>query len=81
MYNPCPGVLENVPASRDYEGGFACELMLKDLGLAADAAEQSHANVPLGNHAKEIYTQLVNLGLNRKDFSIVYDALLHNKIK
>lgn len=55
VYNPCPGVLENVPASKGYEGGFACELMLKDLGLAADAAKQAHADVPLGNHAKEIY--------------------------
>lgn len=39
VYNPCPGVMENVPASRGYEGGFACELMLKDLGLASDAAK------------------------------------------
>jgi 3-hydroxyisobutyrate dehydrogenase-like beta-hydroxyacid dehydrogenase len=33
-YNPVPGVMENVPSSRDYERGFACELMLKDLRLA-----------------------------------------------
>merc|ERR1712039_898772 len=34
-YNPCPGVMEGVPAARDYSGGFACDLMIKDLGLAA----------------------------------------------
>ena len=26
-YNPWPGVMDNVPASRDYSGGFAAELM------------------------------------------------------
>ncbi|KAF1867072.1 hypothetical protein Lal_00049500, partial [Lupinus albus] len=26
-YNPVPGVMEGVPSSRDYNGGFACKLM------------------------------------------------------
>ena len=29
VYNPCPGVLDGVPASRDYEGGFGTALMTK----------------------------------------------------
>jgi hypothetical protein len=33
-YNPCPGVVANVPSSNDYNGGFASELMIKDLSLA-----------------------------------------------
>ena len=33
-YNPCPGVVANVPSSNDYNGGFASELMTKDLLLA-----------------------------------------------
>jgi len=33
-YNPVPGVMENVPASRDYEKGFGCSLLLKDLKIA-----------------------------------------------
>ena len=28
-YNPCPGVLENVPSSNDYLGGFGTALMAK----------------------------------------------------
>lgn len=28
-YNPCPGVLENVPSSNDYKGGFGTSLMAK----------------------------------------------------
>jgi 3-hydroxyisobutyrate dehydrogenase len=46
-YNPVPGVLENVPASRDYEGGFASDLMLKDLKLAVEMAK-GHSKVELG---------------------------------
>src|SRR6185436_3072180 len=38
LYNPYPGVMENAPASRGYTGGFGVDLMLKDLGLAAESA-------------------------------------------
>merc|ERR1712216_7218 len=47
-YNPFPGVMEGVPASRDYEGGFGSALMLKDLGLAIDAAKSGNQPLPLG---------------------------------
>jgi len=30
-YNPVPGVMEGVPASRNYAGGFASKLMVGDL--------------------------------------------------
>ena len=30
-----------MPASRDYEGGFATELMLKDLAIAVEIARKS----------------------------------------
>lgn len=33
-YNPIPNYIANTPSCRDYDGGFACDLMLKDLGLA-----------------------------------------------
>ena len=32
-YVPVPGILESVPANRDYNGGFGVNLLLKDLGL------------------------------------------------
>jgi len=38
-YNPRPGVLENVPSSRDYNGGFQVSLIRKDLSLALEAAD------------------------------------------
>lgn len=78
-YNPVPGVMENVPASRDYERGFACELMLKDLRLALDAAHESKTKTELGSKSKEIYEKLAASGLAKKDFGVIYDVLLKNK--
>lgn len=74
-YNPCPGVLEGVPASRDFEGGFATALMLKDLGLALSAA--SGANVPLraAPAALDAYKEAEAAGLGMKDFGAVYRLL------
>lgn len=34
VYNPHPGIIEGVPSSNNYNGGFACELMSKDLSLS-----------------------------------------------
>ena len=28
-YNPCPGVMEGVPSSNEYQGGFGTPLMTK----------------------------------------------------
>ncbi|MFP3274919.1 MAG: 3-hydroxyisobutyrate dehydrogenase, partial [Paraburkholderia sp.] len=47
-YNPFPGVIATAPSSRGYTGGFGTDLMLKDLGLATDAAKQAHQPVYLG---------------------------------
>jgi 3-hydroxyisobutyrate dehydrogenase len=55
VYNPFPGVMEGVPASRQYEGGFLTDLMSKDLGLAMDTAEGSRSSVPMGALAKNLY--------------------------
>jgi 3-hydroxyisobutyrate dehydrogenase len=47
-YNPWPGIVETAPAARGYSGGFGAELMLKDLGLATEAARQAHQPVVMG---------------------------------
>jgi len=54
-YNPYPGVMDGVPASRDYEGGFMVKLMQKDLGLAMEAALQSKSSTPMGALANSLY--------------------------
>ena len=52
------GVMEGVPASKDYKGGFACKLMCKDLGLAAAAAQHCGAKVPMSEEAARLYQQV-----------------------
>ncbi len=51
-YNPVPGVMENVPASRGYTGGFGVDLMAKDVSLAVNAAHSVKAPIPLGTLRK-----------------------------
>jgi 3-hydroxyisobutyrate dehydrogenase len=70
-YNPFPGVLENVPASRGYSGGFGADLMLKDLTLVTDAAKSARHPVMLGALAQQIYQKHSVDGNGAKDFSSV----------
>jgi len=55
VYNPWPGVMEGVPASRDYQGGFLVNLMTKDLGLAFDNAVANQASIPMGSLARNLF--------------------------
>jgi 3-hydroxyisobutyrate dehydrogenase len=71
-YNPVPGLMPNVPASRDYNGGFGVDLMAKDLSLAVSAAHSVKSPLPLGAAAQQIYNQVSNHGLGKKDFGVVY---------
>jgi 3-hydroxyisobutyrate dehydrogenase len=68
-YAPVPGVGPETPADHDYEGGFAAALMLKDLKLAAEAAQHVGAYTPMGAQAEELYQRFVDRGGGNKDFS------------
>jgi 3-hydroxyisobutyrate dehydrogenase len=69
-YCPVPGVGPETPADRDYDGGFAAALMLKDLRLAMEAAQGADAYTPMGAYAEELYTRFAErLGGGAKDFS------------
>ncbi len=70
-YAPVPGVGPDTPADHDYEGGFAAALMLKDLKLAMEAAQQAGAYTPMGAEAEELYARFVNRGGGSKDFSAI----------
>ncbi|TBW33532.1 3-hydroxyisobutyrate dehydrogenase [Azotobacter chroococcum] len=70
-YNPFPGVLENAPASRGYSGGFGTDLMLKDLGLASEAARQARQPVFLGALAQQLYQAFSAQGNGALDFSAI----------
>jgi 3-hydroxyisobutyrate dehydrogenase len=74
-YNPYPGVLPNAPASRGYTGGFGTDLMLKDLGLATDAAKQARQSVVMGATAQQLYQLLSSQGAGGLDFSSIINLL------
>jgi len=81
--NPVPGAVpdRSPPCERDYEGGFAMSLMLKDMQLAEDLASAKRSPLPLGIEATQIYEQAVedDSSLVNKDFSSVYRHLLATK--
>jgi 3-hydroxyisobutyrate dehydrogenase len=74
-YCPWPGPVPTAPSNRDYEGGFAAAMMLKDLKLAYEAAEASGAPTPLGTNAMVLYEDLVSAGYANKDFSFIIELL------
>ncbi|WP_373331918.1 3-hydroxyisobutyrate dehydrogenase [Thiopseudomonas alkaliphila] len=74
--NPYPDVLENAPASRGYSGGFGSDLMLKDLGLATEAARLSKQPVMLGAAAQQLYQAFSLQGHGGLDFSAIIKLYL-----
>ncbi|WP_201574838.1 3-hydroxyisobutyrate dehydrogenase [Psychrobacter sp. H8-1] len=70
VYNPYPQVMENVPSSNSYKGGFMANLMQKDLNLAMETAKDTGAKTPMGAKATELYdAHVVEHG--EKDFSSI----------
>lgn len=70
-YNPYPGVIETAPSSRGYTGGFGTDLMLKDLGLATDAAKGVRQPAFMGALAQQLYQAMSSRGDGKLDFSAV----------
>lgn len=79
VYNPCPGVMENVPASRGYSGGFGTALMHKDMGLATDAAKAIGHEMALAKLTQKIYSDVMKSGNADKDFGYVYEYIKNLK--
>lgn len=80
-YCPVEGVGPASPADRNFEGGFATDMMLKDLRLAKEAAISSGAVTPMGGHAEALYALLSEQGLGHKDFSSVIELLSKGTVK
>ncbi|KAH7435039.1 hypothetical protein KP509_06G046400 [Ceratopteris richardii] len=74
-YNPVPGVMKGVPASREYNGGFSCQLMKKDLELAVAAANENNALTPLAVQVKNMYGEMCEGGNGGKDFSSIFKLI------
>ena len=76
-YNPFPGVMKEAPASKNYSGGFLNSLMLKDLNLTEELANQSNSNTPMGRLARDLYEELNNQGFEGLDFSSIQQNYLN----
>ena len=70
VYNPYPQVMENVPSSNGYQGGFMSKLMQKDLNLAMQTAKDTNVETPMGAKAAELY-EAHTLENGDKDFSSI----------
>ena len=74
-YCPVPGPVPTAPSNRDYAGGFATALMLKDLKLAQNAAQGAGATTPLGAEAAQLYSLFAAQGNASMDFSGIIQML------
>ncbi|CAA0116358.1 3-hydroxyisobutyrate dehydrogenase [Halioglobus japonicus] len=75
VYNPYPEVMPTAPASNDYKPGFMVDLMVKDLGLAMEIAQQCEVDNAMGQLARELYGQHQEAGNGQRDFSSILRRL------
>ena len=74
-YCPVPGPVPAAPSNRNYQGGFASTLMLKDLTLAMEAAKAAGAETPMGALAAKLYAAFNEAGGGAQDFSAIITML------
>lgn len=79
VYNPCPNVMDNVPSSNNYQGGFMVDLMAKDLGLAMETALASKSSTPMGALSRSLYAMHAQAGNGGIDFSSIFTIFEQNK--
>lgn len=70
-YVPVANILENVPANHAYQPGFSLKMMLKDMHLSQDAAQQCKLQTPIANLATDLFQKAQDSGLGDLDFSAV----------
>ena len=67
---PMPGVVDSAGVNRDFEGGFAINLMLKDIRLALAAGETTGTPLDFGKHVERRLAELQAAGYGEKDSSV-----------
>jgi len=80
--NPVPGVQENVPSSRGYEGGFRIELCAKVLGMGKKLAEDVGARTVLADPTLGAFAEAIgDERYKGKDARVVYKWLNESETK
>ncbi len=72
---PVPGPVPTSPANRDYQPGFAGQLMAKDLGLALAALESTGTDARMGTLAADLYRHFADEGGAALDFSGIINTI------
>jgi len=79
LYSPIPDSQKNLPACRDYEGGFSTSLLVKDLSLAQASGREISFQPTVGAHALAVFKELSqHENFGKKDFSSLYKFLVTN---
>ena len=76
--NPHPDVARHVgigASANEYNGGFASDLMLKDLNLAVDAGEEERLALPIAGLTRDLYRLASIHGYGQKDFGSMIQFL------
>lgn len=68
-YCPVPGPVPTSPANRGYKAGFTAAMMLKDLKLSQEAAQNAGVATPLGAEAAALYSLFARAGGAPADFT------------
>lgn len=68
---PIKGVVETAAVNRDFEGGFAVNLMRKDLGLALAAGADTATPLPVAELVQAQLDSLVDAGYGGKDTAVL----------
>lgn len=72
---PVPGPVPASAANNDYKPGFAAALMLKDLGLAQQAAQSAGTTTPMGALAAELFKTFNEAGNGEKDYAAIIQMI------
>lgn len=68
-YCPVPGPVPASPANNGYKAGFTAAMMLKDLKLSQDAAQNANLPTAMGAAATALYGLFASAGGDSADFS------------
>ncbi len=74
-YAPVAGLVANAPSNRQFQGGFASAMMLKDCALADKVKKDNNLTLPLSEQALHLYQQMVNEMGGQIDFSAMIQYL------
>lgn len=74
-YCPVPGIVEKAPSNHNYQPGFMAKMMLKDLRLGQNAADEVKGFIPLGKEAIKLFESYVEEGNGEMDFSGIINMI------